>query len=744
MIRINIFIFLLLFLISSLEAKVQNVELIADDVNRTGDLTEARGNVLVYSQDYLLSAQKAIYNKKDDVLELFGNVNAIRSDKKISRAEYVKINLKDKSQFAKVNFLMDQNAEVWMQNNTSCSNKEYYETSTSIVSSCNIQDPDWKIKFSSGYMNKKSKFLHLFNPVFYVGDVPILYLPYFGFPTDKTRRTGLLIPEFGYISDQGFYYKQPIYFAPYKSWDFELDPQIRTRRGAGIFGIFRWVDSPYSYGELKGGSFFNEKRAQKRLDYKDRQNYGAELLYNRSKILTYLFKDPSIKENLWMNLIYLNDLEYFDLKSRSGADDDDSLVTSKINYYITTDENYLGLYTRYYIDTAKLNGGTEFKNRDTVQELPSTQYHKFISPILFPNLLYSFDAKFNNFTRRDGVTARQYEADFPLVFTKPLFDGYANFTFIESIYATQIDYSDNYLYNSGLFYKKDGTSYINNYHKFNLSTDLAKAYTNFYHTFNFGVDYLLPGYQKGYIQKRLFKDYKYLAEKKRGEVKKNLLSKESSNYYYEDNFISNLTKDITKENIGAYFSQFFYNSNGRKIIRQSVKQRFYLDEGEIGNLDHRIDFYPFSNFSFGNRFSYSYKNNSFEKIQTYANYRNSIIGANLIHSYEHYQKTSLSNEYKDNYIIGNLDLNLPKFYTLFGAIEYDINKEYTKMWRVGLTHKRKCWNYSIVYQEDIEPRTVANNSYKKASKEQGVYLFVNFYPFGGVGYDFSSKTNYSK
>ena len=77
--------------------------------------------------------------------------------------------------------------------------------------------------------------MHLYNPVFYVGKVPVLYLPYFGFPTDKTRRSGLLIPEIAYLSEQGLYYKQPIYFAPMQSWDLEFDPQIRTRRGAGIY-----------------------------------------------------------------------------------------------------------------------------------------------------------------------------------------------------------------------------------------------------------------------------------------------------------------------------------------------------------------------------------------------------------------------------------------------------------------------------------------------------------------------------
>jgi len=85
-------------------------------------------------------------------------------------------------------------------------------------------------------------------------------LPYFGFSTDTTRRTGLLPPEFGYGNNDGFYYKQPIYFAPYNEWDFQVDPQVRTRRGVGAYGAFRFVDSPDGKGEISFGAFKDGER----------------------------------------------------------------------------------------------------------------------------------------------------------------------------------------------------------------------------------------------------------------------------------------------------------------------------------------------------------------------------------------------------------------------------------------------------------------------------------------------------
>lgn len=51
------------------------------------------------------------------------------------------------------------------------------------------------------------------------------------------------------------YYEQPIYIAPYENWDLELNPQIKTDRGFGLYSTLRFIDSPYSIGEVNLGAF---------------------------------------------------------------------------------------------------------------------------------------------------------------------------------------------------------------------------------------------------------------------------------------------------------------------------------------------------------------------------------------------------------------------------------------------------------------------------------------------------------
>lgn len=77
----------------------------------------------------------------------------------------------------------------------------------------------------------------------------------FGFSADTHRQSGLLIPKIVLKSSEGLYYEQPIYIATQENWDLELDPQIRTNRGFGLYSTLRFLDSPYSTGELNFGAF---------------------------------------------------------------------------------------------------------------------------------------------------------------------------------------------------------------------------------------------------------------------------------------------------------------------------------------------------------------------------------------------------------------------------------------------------------------------------------------------------------
>lgn len=74
-----------------------------------------------------------------------------------------------------------------------------------------------------------------------VGKVPVLYMPWFMFPTDDRRRTGLLYPSLSNSSRNGFDWRQPIYFNLAPNYDATLSPRWMSNRGASLGGQFRYL-----------------------------------------------------------------------------------------------------------------------------------------------------------------------------------------------------------------------------------------------------------------------------------------------------------------------------------------------------------------------------------------------------------------------------------------------------------------------------------------------------------------------
>lgn len=712
-------LFLIPVCVFSLSAAVQDVQLLADDVKQDKGIVTANKNVVVYSQEYLVTADCAVYDQNSSVIELFGNVNMMKGKDEVSRSNYAKLNLKNNNAAFESLFMMNKDMEVWMRSDESSSDSEYYRVRKAMVSSCNVQDPDWSITSSSAMLNKQSKFLHLFNPVFRIANVPVFYLPYFGFSTDTTRRTGLLPPELGYGKSEGFYYKQPVYFAPYNEWDLEFDPQIRTNRGAGIYGAFRFTDSPDSRGEISFGSFTdkNSYRAKQkgetsnRAELKNKTHKGVGLKYERDKLIKYL-SEADLQEGMWIDATKLNDIDYLNLKGRD--DDYDSLVTSKFNYFIANDDHYFGAYAKYYIDTEKI--GSKNENKDTLQELPSLQYHKFTDDIVLPNILYSLDLQSHRYDRKIGVRATQYEFTLPASVHVPLFDDSLTFSFYEYLYASRINYENKI--NSFDDKREDKhANFVNNYHKFALHTDLAKAYESFYHTLNFGAEYLLPGYRKGNL------DDEFIYDKDLNEY---------------ENF---LAQDQSKEEVSGYLTQYFFNGSGRKVVKHSISQGYYTKDDEYSNLKNAIYLYPFENFSLYNKLEYSHKDRELKKVQNGLYYTHDLFWINMLHTMKKSDSKAKNSATKDSYFTSSAGVKLPHQYSLIGGWQYDLERSYTKSWRVGVLHQRKCWNYGLIYQHDVEPTTTTSGS--ASTKKSGIYFTINFYPMGGLHYDFSQSSTTS-
>jgi len=681
---IRFFIFLVL-LLSAGFAEVQNVEVLAKNVKKDGFIIHAKGNVVLYSQKYLITADKADYNQKTGDLSLFGDITVLEGITYSSKSGKVKLNLNtDVGSFDPLFFFNDA-SNLWISCQSATSNPQYYLTHKSIVSSCNVQNPDWKINFSSGELNRKTNFLSIYNAVFYAGKVPLLYLPYFAFSVDKTRRSGLLRPKFGFSSSEGLYYAQPLYLAPYINWDLQITPQLRSQRGVGVNTTLRYIDSPYSRLNVQTGIFNEYSKYVRENSLTNTKHYGFELNYDRSKLLSGYFNND-VEDGLYLDLKYLNDIDYLNTKSNDGASYN-KLVTSTLNYYFNKDLDYYGLYSKYYIDTAKTS------NKDTLQELPTLQYHRFSNTLFLDKLLYSVDLKSKNYDRSVGLNATQYELNAPFTFYFSLLDDYLKFSFSENIYLTYVDYSNDTT-------PKSYGQYFRNYHKFSIYTDLSKAYDDFYHTLYLSLDYIVP-------------------------------SKEDRQGYFAD-FIP---VDTEQKSLTLNLAQYFYNSDGDKKVSHTLKEQYFFSgyRYKYGDLENNIKIYFTDKINFSNTVFYSFEYSRFAKIQNSFNYSNDIYNASITHTYENTQTLDTS------FLTLSLDTDYFRHFNLFASADYDFKNSFFKSWRIGFKKKKKCWDYSIVYSENTTPQLT--NTSDNSINKKGIYILFNLYPIGSVDYQFTKQSD---
>ena len=430
----------LVFFVSFLFAKV---EFFATKAKYKGNIIYLENPLIIY-KDYIIQAKEGIIKDKKivflkkDVVVFYKNLSLL--------AKSATIYLKNKVSIEDV-FIIDKSNNILFKAPKVVLKKDIIKLRNLIFSSCCVQNPDWYLFARRGEYNKKTKYMRLYHIILYVKDVPVLYFPFFFNSLNKERRSGFLRPYIGYSAKEGFLYSQPIYIVLGPHADFEITPTIRTKRGKGIYNTFRFVTSPYDYGEIKFGKFVDFESFYEIYDLAHRVHYGYEIFYKRNKVFN--------NDKLYAKIKYANDVDYFYLNPYNYTFNTaylvDKLITSKINYIKPINKDYfLGIYAKYFIDTTKIS------NNDTIQILPQVNIHKFETKNI---ILNSFDLNVYNYYSK---SKKYYQVDFnlPLSIEKRFFNDFLNVKLSETFNYVSANYYNSQtrpqyfyeLYNSLKFY----------------------------------------------------------------------------------------------------------------------------------------------------------------------------------------------------------------------------------------------------------------------------------------------------
>ena len=686
------------------ELNMEKLQLVAKDVDTKNNIITAVGDVVAYSPTYYLSSDKMVYDKDREILELFDNVLIIKDNKIQTQSNYAYVDMKNDIINQDPVFLMDNSSNIWSNSKEANKDKDLITLENSILSSCDCIDPIWSIRSSSSDYDTEAMWMNTYNPRLYIKNVPVFYLPYFGFPTDTTRRTGLLLPTMGYSSSEGFLYSQPIFIAPADNYDIELIPQIRTQRGYGSYANFRYADSPDSMLNLKTGYFkeFNNYRREEKLE--NSEHYGLDIDYERKNIFS---TKKEHQDGVFTSIRYLNDIEYIILKEDDGNLGTDKKVESKVNYFYNTPEYYGGVYGKYYIDASKKS------NANTLQELPQVQFHSYNKELFLENLIYSIDTKAQNFTRKEGLNAKIYDITVPISYTKNILDDYMYLGVENRTILTQYDYS-NSLYNNLRY--EDGTL-IQNRTSFIVGTDLIKPYSDYIHTLNLNASYDIP--------ENLRKD---------GDLY-NITVKENQPLKYDELSVFPTLQE--QKTIKLSLNQSIYDKeNLKQFINHKMSQSILynsVDEPKFQDLDNYIKI----NHDYGSLSGKVVYNMDDNKVVE-GSFDNSLSYEDLTFSAGYYYSKKTNNEFNTRDDLESYRLStsykLSKDYSIKYYENYDLQEKTRNRQGIGLNIDDSCWNLDLLLEKEITPRSryVQSTRSYDSYEQTIVYAVLMLKPIGGI------------
>jgi LPS-assembly protein len=183
----------------------------------------------------------------------------------------------------------------------------------STYSTCPPDDRRWELRAKQIDIDTESGMGVAHDATLRVGKVPVLYVPWFTFPIDNRRRTGLLYPTIGSSGRNGFDWRQPIYFNLAPNYDLTLTPRFMSQRGLQLGTEFRYL-LPHGRGSLEFNYLPSDKLTDREHDEEIADGIPAD---NRRAENRGMFRFSGVQDvsDHWQarsNLYWISDPRYLE------------------------------------------------------------------------------------------------------------------------------------------------------------------------------------------------------------------------------------------------------------------------------------------------------------------------------------------------------------------------------------------------------------------------------------------------
>jgi len=352
-------------------------------------LYQAHGNVEVTRGDFSLKADHAQLNAATKDLMAWGNV-LLREGEDVLECERLEVNVDTRlgRVYQAKLFLKDQNFHVTGREAEKLGESRYRVQDGSFTT-CDARRPPWKFTVKELDVTLAGKGIAK-GPVFYIEDIPVLYLPAAFFPVRQERQTGILLPEVGYSSRHGPEVKTAFFWAMTKDMDATLY-------------LDRWGDRGFKEGLEYRYAFKKETWGQANFYFIEDQvthdNRYAFFLKHQQKLPYDFYLKGDI--NHVSNRFYPRD---FDEDLPEGAKiDSRSLRQLRSDFFGGKNWDKFSFLATGMV----FNDLTRESNDETVQKLPQLSFYAHPQSFFKTPLFYDLASSYTHFWRERGIEAQR-------------------------------------------------------------------------------------------------------------------------------------------------------------------------------------------------------------------------------------------------------------------------------------------------------------------------------------------------
>ncbi|OAT30009.1 organic solvent tolerance protein [Buttiauxella brennerae ATCC 51605] len=396
-----------------------------DDAVFSGNVDIQQGNSRLQSDEVLLH-QKQVEGQPDPVrtVDAVGNVHYDDNQVILKGPKaWSNLNTKDTNVWEGDYQMVDRQGRGTADLMKQRANNRYTILENGTFTSCLPGSNTWSVVGSEVIQDREEEVAEIWNARFKLGPVPVFYSPYLQLPIGDKRRSGFLIPNAKYSTNNGLEFSLPYYWNIAPNFDATITPHYMEQRGTQWQNEFRYLTKAGT-GVMEFDYLLSDD------EYKDDTAKNPE---GDERRWLFYWNHSGVMDQVWrFNIDYtkVSDPNYFnDFTSQYGSSTD-GYATQKFSVGYAVENFDATLSTKQFqiFDSQRNSGANSYSAQP---QLDVNFYQNDVGP--FDTRIYGQAVKFTNFNNNMPEATRLHLEP---VISLPLSNGWASLNTEAKLMAT--------------------------------------------------------------------------------------------------------------------------------------------------------------------------------------------------------------------------------------------------------------------------------------------------------------------